>query len=147
MVRSLIVDPGANAGLVIVEGRELVTFANILGKGDTWEARVHYTVRMIESYAIAFGIKNSYVEWPQVAFNARGNTESILKLAFLIGRLAEVLPGKMVLVPVNRWRGNCPKEINWKRAQKYFKEPELRNHAGDAGGIARWLIKNNLIKT
>jgi hypothetical protein len=80
-----------------------------------------------------------YIEFP--TFHFRGNIKSVLKLAFLIGRLVERTSGEVTLVPVAQWRGTLPKSVLWRRAERFFKVKGLNTDQGDAVALGMFLIR------
>jgi len=88
------------------------------------------------------------IEWPSFQGMIAQNTGSIIKLAYLIGRIYETcltFEYKPELLPVSKWRGTCPKEINWKRAEKFFGKKGFKSHAADAVSMGAFLIQENLV--
>lgn len=86
------------------------------------------------------------MEWPSGNFlSAKGlaaqNSSSLLKLAYLIGQITGAYSNS-VLIPVTKWRGNCPKEMLWKRAERFFDKKNFKNHAGDAVAIGQYCIES-----
>jgi len=87
-----------------------------------------------------------FIEMPKTFFGGRGSAESVIKLSFFIGILYGLLKrNEVVFVPVSSWRGSIPKEINWKRAEKFFGQKGFSRDAGDAVAIGHWLIRNKLV--
>lgn len=141
-MRTLVLDPGLKMGLATFDGIELLTQHAYTAKGKTWEEKT----RDITDYLINtwpyWEPHMTFIEWPTMHF--RGNIKSVLKLCFLIGRIVEAWPGKITLIPVHKWRGTIPKEVLWRRAEKYFKlKKPLQADAGDAVALGLFLIKNN----
>lgn len=85
-----------------------------------------------------------FIEWPSFQNLIAQNTGSIIKLAFLIGVIYREIDYPY-LIPVIRWKGNLPKEITKKRAEKYFGITGFKSHAADAVGIGMYCLKNSLI--
>lgn len=117
----------------------------------SWEKKAEWITNYLFQIFWQEPPRKVFIEWPTGVFVGRGlaakNSDSLLKLCFLIGRLTDSFSScgsEVLLVPVQKWRGTIKKELQWDRAEKFFGVGGLSNHAGDAAGIARWLIKNNL---
>lgn len=139
------IDPGINTGYAFYN-QGLSHWGVIRGRGKTFEERVEFVVNEFREKICCCSAEKIYIEWPSFQNLAAQRTFSIPKLAFLIGRLYEtcfMYELKPVLIPVSKYRGNCPKEVLWNRARKYFNCGELRNHEGDAVAMAMWILKND----
>ena len=143
------VDPGINTGYCCVINGELTRRGIIRGRGKTFEDRVENVVEKFYEDVLHFCVDETkiYLEWPSFQNLVSRQTFSIPKLAFLIGRLYETCKTyefTPILIPVTKYRGNCPKSVLWRRAEKYFGVKGLKNHEGDSIALAMYLIKNNI---
>lgn len=137
---SVCIDPGANSGYCVLVGKKLERWKVVTGKGDTWRERV---TSGLAAYNFIKSTWDVFLEWPYGIFSP-GKNASILKLVFWIGSFCERHP-QTQLVTVQEWKGSLSKEAVAFRVQKYFKQ-EIKSHAQDAAGIARYLIKKGVIK-
>jgi Holliday junction resolvasome RuvABC endonuclease subunit len=88
-----------------------------------------------------------YIEWPINFGNDRGEQAKdkgdINKLSFAIGAISqyawEVKKANVILVSVNRWKGQLPKRIVNARIEKLLGDCSgFRSHAWDAVGLGLW---------
>lgn len=87
------------------------------------------------------------IEWPafwgssavSYASTAGGK---MFKLVFLIGAIAEAFIARDIrvsLLPVNKWKGQLPKEVVKKRISRIIRRVEFRDHEADAVGMGLYL--------
>lgn len=145
----LAVDPGVSGtGWALFKGVKLVDWGIITSKETTWERRVRDIVSRMRGNIWAQGDR-VFCEWPTGRFTsaaglAAANSDAMLKLTFLIGALDNQLNG-IELIPVQRWKGQLPKEVVQKRAEKFFGVTGFKSHAADAVGIGQFVIEENLL--
>lgn len=147
----LVIDPGINTGWAHIQGREVVAYGVIRARGKGFLERHESLMKKFNAEVLYFyPDEKIFIEFPSFQNLVAQNTGSIIKLAFIIGRLFEMcktMEMKAELIPVSAWRGNCPKEILWRRAEKFFGLPDgiLKDHEGDAVGIGQYLIQKRLL--
>lgn len=145
-------DPGiSGTGIVSLLGNQLMGWKNFYGKGDNFQAKSDSILSQIAT--VGYDADHVVIEWPTGRFSgskglAATNSDALLKLCFLIGRLTEYFAheGATVrLLKVQEWRGTLPDEVLKKRVQKYWGQ-EIKSHALDAGGMAKYVIEKGVIK-
>lgn len=144
------IDPGiSGSGISLMKGIKLLDYGNIYpGKEwSTWEQRASSILIGIIQF-LPMKLSHVYIEFPSQFSGAKGlaasNSNDILKLSCLIGRISELFVErgtKVILVPVQTWKGSLPKEIVAKRAMKYFGLDKLVSHSADAVGLAMFVLK------
>jgi len=79
---------------------------------------------------------------------AASNSSAILKLVAMVycmaGALKALFTENVVLVPVQQWKGNVPKEITQKRVLKHWGCKSGDDNITDAVGIGDWYIRKQL---
>ncbi len=95
-----------------------------------------------------------YLEWPAVFPSPGGQTAartgSIVKLAYITGRIAEVFrssTASLRYVDVQKWKGQVPKAVMNRRVQDVLVSKGLGSlghstHELDALGIGLWVLGN-----
>lgn len=88
-----------------------------------------------------------FIEWPSFQSMEAQNTGSIIKLAYLIGRVEQAYRAvdprtRVVLIPVIVWKGNLPKEVTQERAEVFFQEKGFKSHAADAVALGMYVIQS-----
>lgn len=132
------IDPGlSGTGWAYFCDEELKDWGIIYPKGKNFHERAN---DICEKLIVP--PKKSFIEWPSFQKMEAINTFSIVKLAYLIGRIA--FPST-ILIPVIRWKGNLPKEVTKKRAERFFKCKGFKSHAADAVGIGQYVIETRLL--
>ena len=146
------VDPGVSGtGYAMLERKKLLRYGNVYPEKEceTWEQKSSSVLLKLQIalYPLVAPYR-VYIEWPSQFTGAKGlaaaNSNDILKLSCLIGRLTQffVNQGSVVItVPVQRWKGNLPKNIVAKRAKKFFGIEKLTSHSADAVGLAQYVLK------
>lgn len=144
-MRFLCIDPGlSGTGIAVFNERKLVAWRNIYPKGETFQEKAVDVCR-----EIPLGFHTAFCEWPTGNFGgakalAARNSDAILKLCFLIGKLSTQF-NEFNLVPVIKWKGQLKKEITQKRAEEFFHQKGFTSHCSDAVGIGKYVLQNNLI--
>lgn len=151
------VDPGlAGTGIAIFEDKKLLFWTNVYAtpvNGNPWLfwKRVVEINTQIREIVREYRIYRAFIEWPTGQFSgkkglAARNSDSILKLCYLIGYIKGRLDVPIALIPVVKHIGNLPKKVNHLRVKQYFKlDSNLKlGHAGDAISIGKYVIENNL---
>lgn len=153
-VKWVAVDPGiSGTGVAVFRRGTLLDAWNIYprkehGYNGSWPERCSQIVTAIHTQNIARRFRKVYIEWPSQFTGLKGlaaaNSNDILKLACLIGRLAEYFirehRAQVVLVPVQTWKGNLPKDVMKRRVEKFFGK-NITSHAADAAGIGKFIIE------
>jgi len=134
----LCLDPGiSGTGYAFLEGRKLLRYGNVYPEKEykTWEQRSSSILIKLRIKLASLAVPNRvYIEWPSQFTGAKGlaaaNSNDILKLSCLIGRLAQFfLNGNadVLTVPVQRWKGNLPKDVvaKRKRVRGVFRGPSF----------------------
>lgn len=141
------IDPGISGlGLATFIGDQLINWETIYGKGKDFKEKTTHILNVLEPL---LANRTFFIEWPTGNFHsAKGiaaqNSDAILKLCFLIGGICSKFKDTH-LIPVQRWKGNLPKEITQKRAEKFFGITGFKSHAADAVGLGQYVIENNLL--
>jgi hypothetical protein len=144
----LCIDPGiSGTGWAEFKSSKLVGWGIERSNKLTWQERAREI--MIRMEQRAKNAEKVFCEWPTGRFSgaaglAASNTDALLKLCFLIGAL-EVACGSLTLVSVQTWKGQLPKEIVQKRAERFFKTTGFKSHAADAVGIGQFVIESALL--
>lgn len=145
------IDPGiSGTGYAIFNKRKLIDYGNIYPKkAKTFTARAASICHRTIGMARLHGCVAVWCEWPSNFMGSKKgiaafNSNSIIKLAYLIGRINERW-GFINMVQVQRWKGQLPKEVTRKRAERFFKRTGFKSHAADAVGIGQWVLENKLI--
>lgn len=144
------IDPGiSGTGLALLDGKKLIKYVNIYPEKDwsTWEQRAS-SILVGLMWHITQDLTQVFIEWPSQFSGTKGlaasNSNDILKLSCLIGRISELFiqrNTRVILVPVQTWKGNLPKAIVAQRAMKFFGLQELVSHAADAVGLAKFVLE------
>lgn len=146
----LILDPGINTGYAMFSKKKLVDHGVIRGKGEGFIEKSANVIYQAHGVFHMYTGERVVIEFPSFQNLAAKNTGSIIKLAYVVGRLFELAKTYELtpeLLNVSEWRGQIPKELVWKRAEKYFGLKEkLVNHSGDCVGIAQYLFQKKLDK-
>ena len=137
------IDPGINCGIARFKENKLEEWKTIYGKGKSWFNKCIDVREQIRPFLVA--THTVYIEWPSFQGMIAQNTGSIVKLAYLIGQIAS-LHSNVILIPVNQWKGNLPKLVTQKRAEKFFNRSGFKNHVADAIGLGQYCIENRLDK-
>lgn len=132
------IDPGINLGWALFSGKKLKEYGTISGKGKTWDDKVQYVIDDLPH----FPIEKLFIEWPSFQSMEAQNTGSIIKLAYLIGRVQERLDTTTELIPVIVWKGNLPKEVTQERAEVFFQKKGFKSHAADAVALGQYVIQS-----
>lgn len=147
----LCIDPGiSGTGWCLLENKKLLRWGNIYSNEDTWLGKADDICQKIMTEfkleSLEGRYSSVYCEWPYGVFKAEKNT-SILKLAFLIGKL-DSLFGKMYLIPVQQHIGQLTKDANSYRIHRFFglKQGTIVKHACDAVSIAKYVLEKGVIK-
>jgi hypothetical protein len=144
-MKFLCIDPGlSGTGIAVFNDKNLMAWRNIYPKGETFQQKSESLMR-----EIPLGFHTAFCEWPTGNFSgskglAARNTDALLKLCFLIGKLSTQF-SEFHLVPVIKWKGNLPKAVTQQRAEVYFKMTGFTSHCADAVGIGKYVLQNNLI--
>jgi len=153
------VDPGlTGTGFAMLEaqkGEIKLRIHGILRSSEMgWENRVLDLANRVGELARQEELEGIFCELPaywgtfkQQMWAAQG---SLVKQAVLVGAVLAQPGCKVVLVPVNDWKGQMNKEIVEARVQECLGEKQsrsLRSHAVDACGIALWGLKHLGITT
>lgn len=148
----LTVDPGiSGTGLAVLDGTKLLRYQNVYpdSRCKTWEQRSSSIISTLHQI-LPRHFWRVYIEWPTQFTGAKGlaasNSNDILKLACLIGRITQMFTehgASVVTLPVQKWKGNLPKPVVAARAESFFglKKFTLKMHMADAVGIARYVLK------
>lgn len=146
----LSVDPGcAGTGFALMKGAKVHAYKSIYPDKEcvTWEHKTSSIMQSLMWHTFLKKIERVYIEWPSQFTGAKGlaaaNSNDILKLSCLIGRISQYFVEKnatVILVPVQRWKGNLPKNVVSDRAKKFFGLKKLTSHAADAVGLARYAL-------
>ena len=89
----LCIDPGiSGTGIAVINNWKLVHWKNIWGKGETFVEKADFIMEVLTEPD--YEVEKVYIEWPNGQFSgskglAARNSNSILKLCYLIGRMAE----------------------------------------------------------
>jgi hypothetical protein len=136
-MKFMTIDPGlSGTGWAVFRDKELINWGIVRGKGITFQKKAEDIVFKLD----AFTEGEVFCEWPSFQGLIAQNTGSIIKLSYLIGRLDQKFG--MKLIPVSQWRGTCPKEVLWRRAEKFFRRKGFKSHSGDAVAMGQWVIEN-----
>lgn len=93
------------------------------------------------------------IEQPRLFLSSRrgqaaSNSSAILKLVGVVyciaGALGVVKGREVMMVPVQRWKGNVPKEVTQKRVAKHWNCKSGDDNITDAVGIGDWYIRKSL---
>lgn len=153
----LTIDPGiSGTGFAVFHNKILKRYGSVYPDRnlDNWERRTSsILLKLMEEIHMAEAPQHVYIEWPSQFTGKRGlaaaNSNDILKLTCLIGRLAQYYIGigtpTVMLVPVNRWKGNLPKEVVVERIKKFFSIRGVASHAADAVGIGQYVLTKALV--
>ena len=138
MLNSLLsIDPGLHLGYAYFPKKKLYpTHAGLIvpeTKGKDFFVNLHTTITQYASILRKFSPQVVTIEWPtvysSVVGRAAAGSGSIVKLAFTIGKLAQVAEayGSMFIpVPVVQWKGQLPKNTVIKRIQRILSVPRLK---------------------
>lgn len=159
--RLLCIDPGTRKmGVAIFEldgkgrtGRLLKCFVETVVKKHKWQDRID----MMAGKAIEICNREKpdrvLIEEPRLFLSTRkgqaaSNSGAVLKLVGLVycmaGALGVVKDREVVMVPVQQWKGNVPKEITQRRVVKYWGCRSGDDNITDAVGIGDWYIRKQL---
>lgn len=141
------VDPGlSGTGWVIFRDNNknfvLNGVINFRGK-EFWDERAMNIAHALCNIAQSEDVNRIYCEYPayfdSVAGQMVAKRGDLLKLTYLVGCIAGFLePIPMILVPVNKWKGQLPKEVVKNRITNILGEKKcrvLKSHDWDACGI------------
>lgn len=148
------IDPGIEGtGLAIwsmnewaVETIPLATYVLVPIKGKDWVSAVedlHYKIiPILEKH----NVQKGYCEFPQYFTSAVGHAATakgdIYKLSCLVGVFMGAMLSRktnLILVQVNQWKGQLPKDVvisRLLRRQPRLAELNIKTHAWDAVGLA-----------
>ena len=146
------IDPGTGTGIAVIEDRKLIHYENIWGKGKNFKEKADSIIKKLEEDA--YDADKVWIEWPTGRFSgakglAAANSDAILKLCYLIGRIAQYFESEKIeveLLPVWNWRGQVPDHVLEERVWKFWNNYAIKAHSIDAAGIARYLIMEGIIK-
>lgn len=162
LVRLLCIDPGTRKmGVAMFEvdhrkrTSQLLKYFVVLipkSKGE-WHARIN----TMTDRAIHFCNTNQpdmvLIEEPRLFLStgkgqAASNSGAVLKLvatAYCIaGALKALFTDRVIMVPVQQWKGNVPKEITQKRVLRHWNCRSGDDNITDAVGIGDWYIRKQL---
>lgn len=148
----LAIDPGlSGTGWASFRDKNLIRWGIISQKGKNFEERSQHILDGFygEAYELWKNCNGPiFIEWPSFQTMEAQNTGSIIKLAFLIGRLYDrfhwVLSDPK-LIPVIKWKGQLPKAVTQARAEVFFGMKGFKSHAADAVAIGQYVIEAGLI--
>ena len=142
------IDPGlSGTGWATWEGKTLTGHGVLFytAAKDTWENRAQQYAQSIISISDDADCKTLYIEYPSFFDSVGGTmvakTGDLLKLTFLVGIICGYASTNFVdyvLVPVNQWKGQLPKQIVTERIIRRLGEKQclgIKTHAWDAVGI------------
>lgn len=143
----LCLDPGlAGTGWALFVGTEL-SDAGIVRcrQAHHWTERSGMICAEIARLVLTRYVGRVVVEQPKFFDSSAGHMVArrgdLLKLMYLVGELAgRVHPVKTLLIPVNDWKGQLPKDVVERRVRRElgkerFEELKIREHAIDAVGL------------
>lgn len=143
------IDPGiSGTGVAFFYGKNLITWGTYRSSRLSWE-KCAYDLAQRIFWGYEGKVDKAFCEWPTGRFSsdaglAAHNSDAILKLSFLIGNLNYAFGG-IELIKVQTWKGQLPKELTQKRAEKFFKKTGFKSHAADAVGIGQYCIEKGLV--
>lgn len=145
-MKKLTVDPGIIGTGYAVWARDwsLISWGQIQPRKDrTLEQRSSLILSTLKMLIMKYTAMELYIEYPAVfsgklgiAIAKRGD---IVKLAFVTGIICGISWKRFNLVPVNKWKGQLPKEVVKKRINKIFPNYVLKDHEYDAVGLGLYL--------
>jgi hypothetical protein len=144
------VDPGLNGtGWATFQGRKLVDQGVLTFRDEklAWEERAIMYASSIRSLSIHHKVDRIACEYPAFFESAAGTMVAkkgdLLKLTSLVGLMwGVVYPLPFLLVPVNQWKGQLPKEVVNRRITAKLGEKAcagIKSHAWDAVGIGLYV--------
>jgi hypothetical protein len=145
------VDPGiSGTGVALFKATSLVKVYNLypLFPRADWPSKAQSITQQVGQSLVFYDIAKVYIEWPSQFSGMKGlaaaNSNDILKLCALIGRLSELFlswGSEVILVPVQMWKGQLPKDVVAERVHAYFKRNDFKSHAVDAAGIGKFILQ------
>lgn len=144
----LTIDPGiSGTGWAEFVDNKLEEWGIITSNKGHWTRKSKHICSKL--YLVMGYADHIFIEWPSFQTVAAQNTGSIIKLAYFIGKLTsrcEILENiPYTLIPVSQWKGQLPKEVTQKRAEKFFKRKGFHSHAADAVALGAYLIKEGFV--
>jgi hypothetical protein len=156
VVYNLSIDPGITATAVCVWSADNWSALDkparcftIRRCSQSWQTNCGFVTDSLRHDLNAYPIQDCYLEFPanfegSVKGEAAAKTGALVKLAFLVGRIAEMLESRGVvvhLVPVADWKGQLDKKVVQGRIRYLYggKTDFLTNeHLWDSVGIGLW---------
>lgn len=136
------IDPGVGCGFAEFEKKKLIRWKTVYGKGNDWKEKYADIGDKLRNDL--YGQHTVFIEWPSFQNAASQNTGSIIKLAYLIGKLSMLNPNTK-LIPVTTWKGSLSKELTQKRAEKFFGQKGFTSHAADAVALGQYVLQAGLV--
>lgn len=108
---------------------------------QSWEQKIAYIVFGLRG-VVPLNLSHTYIEYPAYFGTASGDMVArrgdLVKLSYCVGFIAGSMPGTVTLIPVNKWKGQLPKDIVARRIQKILGANacrEFKSHVWDAVGV------------
>jgi len=150
----LSLDPGTKkAGYALFkDGKYLVSgVIEVKNKKLTWLQRLDFVVIEIRKLLETHGVHLVVIEEPQLFLSSRkghaaSNSEAVLKLVALVHSvriMAKIKGIKVVLIPVQKWKGNVPTRVTQMRIKRHLCVEITQLDESDAVGIGLYYLKNS----
>ena len=111
----------------------------------TWEHKGHIIAQNIAILCRNYSVRKICIEFPAYFDSSSGNMVAkrgdSVKLTWMVGMICGIVyPLKPVLVPVNNWKGQMPKDVVIRRIQKRLgvercEELGIKSHMWDSVGV------------
>ena len=119
---------------------ELKSWGQFKPVGETDYQKVMSLTQHLKTLCKMNKIGSFYIEYPMVMSQQIALSGNLTKLAWGVGVICgALLPLKMTLVEVKKWKGQLPKEIVAKRIDKRLPGLNIESHAYDAIGIGLFM--------
>ncbi len=149
------IDPGVPSGWAIWDANwNLLNYGIAKDSGSeaedpflNWQERMaQVTAEIIHHIAVMemnlkSRVREIYIEYPSVfGGGVAAQSGAVVKLAVMVGYIAGKCKVSYIeFVPVNKWKGQMPKDVVEKRVKRLLPGCKATSHAVDAIGIALYL--------
>lgn len=161
-MKLLCIDPGTKKmGMAVfhvnhkAQTAKLVSYFVVLvpkSKGE-WHDRIDTMTNEAICFCNTSKPDKVLIEEPRLFLSTRkgqaaSNSGAILKLVAMVycmaGALKALFTENVIMVPVQKWKGNVPKEITQRRVLRYWRCKSGDDNITDAVGIGDWYIRKQL---
>jgi len=152
--RLLSVDPGTkHTGWACFIGKnyDCSDVVSVTNHKLSWLQRLDLMTVEVVSLCKKHNVDIVIIEEPQLFIGslkgrAASNSGAVLKLTALVYSIRSLCKSRglqVLLVPVQRWKGQVPKEVMQGRLEKQLGRVFTDNNESDAVGLGLWFLKNS----